>query len=498
MNTLDYIQKEAPTREFSQKPNILLGRLGPLDIDTKKIEWIHDHPRLFKISHFVFKSLVAFSLACPLVLGAQGLIYAGAGVTTTLVKSLVERSVENLGAFASPFTQMVFAAKKCEGGQIHYQGNVPILTLYSDNPHVAGKAHGYLCAPQMLNLFDRVEEEQSRSPAELASALEKLNIPDSMRKEMEGMAEGINQWIDEQWGLYKHRKVTTEEILLANLMPDSLYYNPAAHNQAQKVTNVACTAILDKNKESGVVFGRTMDWRSFGLAGTYTLMINRKYTDGRHNTVEVGVPGFVGTLTGMNDAGFSCAMNVCGAAKVHPDGIPSSFYNRMILENANSVKQAKSWMNSHAGHPLGSYHLSLADPKSAEAVHFYQKTRRSPWEWITGAKSSHHAFRPLAKKEPLVTTNRSFDHDPRHMFWSQEREQNLQALFSDANAHVDRESQDLEKLIGYALTLPYVNNLITTHAVQMVPGSRGMRVAADNSFAASHPLEEIDTEPLFS
>ena len=82
------------------------------------------------------------------------------------------------------------------------------------------------------------------------------------------------------------------------------------------------------------------------------------------------------------------------------------------------------------------------------------------------------------------------------MHCSLERRRNIESLFNHATKHVKRKEQDLEALVAHSLTLPYVNNVITSHAVEMVPHKRLMRVSFDNSFAASHPLQEVDTTHL--
>ncbi|NGX26258.1 MAG: hypothetical protein K940chlam6_00173 [Chlamydiae bacterium] len=57
---------------------------------------------------------------------------------------------------------------------------------------------------------------------------------------------------------------------------------------------------------------------------------------------------------------------------------------------------------------------------------------------------------------------------------------------------------NIQALIAHGLTLPYVNNVITTHTVEMLPGEKRMRAAFDNSYSASQPMQEIDTTDLFT
>ncbi|NGX26260.1 MAG: hypothetical protein K940chlam6_00175, partial [Chlamydiae bacterium] len=305
--------------------------------------------------------------------------------------------------------------------------------------------------------------------------------------EMQGMVDGINNWINEQWWWGRYPKVSFDEILLAHLMPDSLYFNLRGEESAtQRIPQVACTVAIGKNQNSGLVFGRNMDWPSFGLAGMYSLVINRKYKNDKHSTVEIGIPGFAGTLTGMNKHGFSVAMNVCAKGHYHRGGIPAAFYNRMALENCRTVREGRSFISKH--NPLGSYHLNIADPNDAQSTHFYQ------------GKLGNNTTRNLERGKPLITTNCSygnFGQRDLHMHSSQERQEILDRFFDGAKEQIRPGEKDLEALIAHGLTLPYVNNVITTYTVEMLPGEKRMRAAFDNSYSASQPMQEIDTTELF-
>jgi len=46
--------------------------------------------------------------------------------------------------------QHAFKSGKCEGGEVHYVGDIPVLTLDTESPYQAGKAQGLLLGDRMF------------------------------------------------------------------------------------------------------------------------------------------------------------------------------------------------------------------------------------------------------------------------------------------------------------------------------------------------------------
>lgn len=473
MNTAEFIQSFSP----SQRPS-------GLEWFAKKI---HDHTLLVKIARVVLGAFGVIALACAFTWGS--ILVGAIGIIDLVIVDVAYHNLSFYGIIENSMASHAYRAKSCEGGRLFYQGDVPVITLESDDPYKAGKAQGYLTAPQALKLARRSRvmagmPEPSQVQGTLAQI--KQQIPAEYVTEMQGVVDGINKWIGEQWFWSRQSKVSFDEILLSHLMPDSLYFHPSRQRTRQQIPQVACTVAIGKNRNSGLVFGRNMDWPSFGLAGTYSLVINRKYKGAKHSTVEIGIPGFCGTLTGMNEQGFSVAMNVCAKGHHNEGGIPAAFYNRKALESCASVSEGSRFISRN--HPLGSYHFTMADAKEAKSTHFFQ------------GKFGYHTTRKLEAGKPLITTNCSYGSAGSqylHMHSSQERQAILDRLFSRAKEEIAPGEKDLEALIAHGLTLPPVNNVITTHTVEMMPGQKKMRAAFDNSYSASQPLKEIDTTELF-
>ena len=309
---------------------------------------------------------------------------------------------------------------------------------------------------------------------------------------MEGLVEGYNTWaLKGKW--FKAKTITLEKLLLIHLMPDTLHFAPQniegniQSSQQCNVPSLACTVVVDKDPQEGIVFGRNMDWPSFGLFGSHSLIINRKHKDNKLTTVEVGLPGFVGTLTGMNGSGTSLAMNVAVGYTSKVRGMPAALFNRFCLENCASLNCIQDKVNKTP--TLGPYHLSAADQTGAKSFHLYQKA------------GDQHLIREWKEGKPLVTTNCNYPtHEVKlwHMHYSEERHAIISKLFDEAAVHFSPENLERGKLVRGSLTLPYVNNHVTTHKVVMCPLTKRIQIAFDNAFAGKASLKELDTIDLLN
>lgn len=469
----------------------------------KAAYWIYNHPAIVKtveisgmclgaaacliLSPAVFKASKLGAVACALI-----------GALTAAVTFVAYKVLDIVVAPHHSMETHVFTPAVFKAGRLYYQGNTPILELQSDDPYEAGLAHGYLMGRPLDDLLGQLKfikrlagmPEAQQIPKTLQSIREKL-LPEHLR-ELEGLVAGYKQWSQEH--KWSKQEVTVDDLILFHLMPDSLHFRPAdveprlKDEQKKPDENpLGCTVVIDQDEKEGMVFGRNMDWPSFGVFGRYSLVINRKYAGQKFSTAEIGMPGFVGTLTGMNEHGFSLAMNVCSGNSGSVRGVPAAFFNRACLESCQSVQEATDKIGLES--PLGSYHLNTADAQGAKSFHFYQ-----------GSGNDLHVVREWQAGQPLITTNCKYTSGGRktaHMHCSAEREKIIQDLFDGAAAQVQADALQKAKLVEASLTLPHVNNSITTHTVVMYPQAMKMKAAFDNAYSAKAPLREIDLEPLF-
>jgi hypothetical protein len=370
----------------------------------------------------------------------------------------------------------IFKPGQCIGGRLSYQGDVPVLTLDSDDPFVAGRAQGYLCGNALHELAERfdaavhtLDKQPRASQLPRTIAAFRRVISREYLQEMEGLVEGYRDWA-KQYSV-KPVDLTVDELILTQLLPEACHFNAAEYEgidapQASGKRTVACSVIIDRDPEKGFVFARNLDWPSLRIAGSHSLVVHRKHSNGLLDTVGVALPGMIGTLTGMNAHGVSVAMNVCSGDTKEVDGMPSTLFNRKCVEQCKTAKEIEEFVQTHS--PLGPYHLSVADEKEAFSIHFYQSPRGT------------HVIRRWASRKPLVTLNCRYSPRPNTPLMEGDGRQRIVNEFLK-----NRRDRPLEE----ALALEEVNNDQTIHRVVMEPKTRTLKVAFDDAFAGNQALQ---------
>jgi len=310
-------------------------------------------------------------------------------------------------------------------GELKYVNHVPILTIENaENRLAAGKTFGYLTAKQIFHLVDEFRYllhdfghyfgkgmPRAREVPEVIQAI-KEHIPQEYLQELEGFVVGCKIWCREHGK--DDKGITVDELLLYHLIPERCHFNLQTVAQGmQRVSKVGCTVLMAKDKEHGMTLGRNLDWESYGLIGTHSLVVTRKKSNG-DATTDVTVPGILGTFSGMNSAGLCVAMNVVPANTFLVKGMPALFFNRYCLEHYQTVKEAQAFIESRKSDPLGPYHLTLVDPEDAYIYSLFQ-----------GIDQSHHLRRLDTEQQPyLCTTNFYYlnGEKNRDMFMSGDRE----------------------------------------------------------------------------
>jgi hypothetical protein len=453
--------------------------------------WIHERPttvKVLKIAALILGIGLIASLPFTAPILGTGLL-VGLAITGALLilTSSVALVALDLLVSSHNMKNHVYKPNQCESGKLYYEGDVPILSLDYDDPIKAGRAQGYLCGEVINRISKRLDlvlHTLGRKPrsSQLSNILSKVRATSPwFLSEIKGLVEGYNRWAREQHWWQFPKKLTEDDILLLQLIPDSLQFDPGAAESNLQIQptpewqRVACSAIVERNEKTGFVFARNMDWPSFGLLGACSLVIHRKNKGVRLETVEVGFPSFIGTLTGMNSNGLSLAMNVCPPTRdpaVDVRGMPAALYNRMCLEMWSTVDDLEVF--SRIWSPLGPYHLTVSDKVKALSIHFYQDYSRNPPHFIRRYDDNQH----------LYTLNCYYNHPCN---CGDKRPHQIDRFFQH------RDNRPLEE----ALSLPFVNNLGTTHRVVMEPQTRRFRVAFDNSFAGKAPLQEVSASALF-
>lgn len=131
-----------------------------------------------------------------------------------------------------------------------------------------------------------------------------------------------------------------------------------------------CAAFLVEPAQSAtgeMLFGRNFDFPTFGVLDKYSCVMIVRPEEG-HAFASVTVPGFIGVVSGMNDAGLAIAtLDVYSSADGAPvfdlRGVPLALTYRRILEECSSVEEAQTLLESTQRTTY--MNLAVADRKSA-------------------------------------------------------------------------------------------------------------------------------------
>ncbi len=496
--TAAYLSTVLPNRSFNQR-NII-----PIE---KVIIWAHNHTTSVKAIKLAMAVIGMSLMAYSFYITAPFIYKFTAAISGTAVSAISVMAYRVLDIIAPPKHEMsthTIKPNKTENAEIYYKNDVPILKIKTDDPYKAGYAHGYILGEYINHLKSKWTLAMQKLPPLMpfihtTPIVEKLpnvlrevkkQIPEKYLTELQGLVDGFNKWIDESYSSYnplRPKQLILEEAILFHLEPDVPHFK---HLRAEYETNclskssAACTTVIDKDDKEGITFGRNMDWPTLGVAGKQSLVILKKSPITGKKTAEVGIPGLISTLTGMNEHGLSVCMNISYGNTTVIEGIPNSFVVRYILETCKSVQEVERKLNEIKS--LGPFHLIAADTNEAKAFHIKQ------------ASEIKVSF--LEKDKPLIVGNLSLDPEiTDNVNFSKERENNIQDLLKDAYNKIVIAPSELIKnqIIKAAMKLPFVNNILTSHTIIMQPGSKRIEVAFDNAYSAKNNLHMLEKKDLF-
>ncbi len=478
---------------------VFVDNFNKQNCHTSIAKWIHDYPTAFKVIRIAGLLLgvaaiatLPFSLPVIGAAAACGVLIGGAISIAASVLSWV--FLKYITCAGHDMNERSFQVGECPGGRLYYQNNIPILELTDDpaqtgdqHGYLAGKAHGFLLGSHIyelkkkLDLAVHIVLRQPRA-SKIKQLLEEVRktLPESCKFEMRGLSAGYKEWAEKA---NIATEMNEDDVLLMHLIADSKHFKT---KEIAKLANYfmdaaelsgACTSLLHRDPDNGVVFGRNMDWCPFGQGGAKSLIIVWK----PQNIAVLGVPGLIGAITGWNQHHLSLAMNVCPGKTTRIRGMPSSLFNRYILEQADSVEAATRLINR--ARPLGPYHLTLADKSGAGAcISFYQ-----------GKEEKDHIR--FLEEDPLLVVNWRYPDCTGGYFNSKGRTELLQRYFQDASSSISSQLINWRKLINNALKL--TNSWITMHSLLFIPKSDQVRISWDNGYAASGLKKRISMSQVF-
>ena len=223
--------------------------------------------------------------------------------------------------------------------RLEYVQDIPVV-YFSGTPEQIGRQHARLLGEKWQPLrnftfgFIGLKEEDIRwKMLQAASNGLILNAPKHHQQELQALCEA-----DPTQG---------PVVRVANTLPE--------------LRRFGCSSLIiepERSATGGPLFGRNLDFFTLNILDKYGIVMVIQ-SPGRRSFVSVSLPGVLGVLSGMNDAGLCIATldSYYAADKskgFEPKGVPLAFLYRQIMEECATVdeveeflktKQSTTWMN---------------------------------------------------------------------------------------------------------------------------------------------------------
>lgn len=244
-------------------------------------------------------------------------------------------------------TSLFSAVLQTEGKGFLEKEKGGLILHLKGTPYEMGYQHGTLLKSaiqkMVANFIDGKKEglvEERFKAFQKVFPLVLKYIPNEYLKEMEGLAEGSS--------------MPLEKIQLLNLFPEMFHCS-------------GVIALPRATEDQDLYHVRVLDYKAAqGIEKAAVLMAIEP--ENRHSFVNVSYPGFVGSVTGMNDQKISLG-EIGGLGYGRWEGCPMSFLMRYVLERASSLKEAKQLFEETKR--TCEYYYLMADGKSKTAVALY-------------------------------------------------------------------------------------------------------------------------------
>jgi predicted choloylglycine hydrolase len=212
-----------------------------------------------------------------------------------------------------------FRPATCGPASLQLVDGIPITHLYGSHEEM-GRQHGTLLRSNIKAVLRRYLDRLLRSEKRrqrilvLARKMEK-QIPAGYLAEMKAVA--------------KSADVPYDDVLLANTVFDL----------KGELFCSAMVAVGKRSEDGRPVFGRTLDFLSFGMAHKHSHVVVFHPDEGRP-VASVAFPGMVGTYSGMNDAGLSAGVMMVFRRGHDVGAPPYAMVFRTALERSKTTAEA--------------------------------------------------------------------------------------------------------------------------------------------------------------
>jgi len=245
------------------------------------------------------------------------------------------------------------------GGVLRIVNQVPVLILHGD-PEAIAEQEAALTHDATANLVAAPQD-----------FLATLAYPGGW----EGLVDrgrGLWRFIPEDYRreltiLAKKAGVSLDELLAVNALPD-MY------------RDLACSSLVvlpERSVTGTMLFGRNLDFFSPRQLYRYTIVKVYDQSGKRYRFASVGFPGFIGCLSGMNEAGLCLAVHEVhltgdGTPMFSPHGMPYAMLLRRIMEQCATVDEAVAVLRSSPRTTL--LNIVLCDRRKASVAEITPKS----------------------------------------------------------------------------------------------------------------------------
>lgn len=140
-----------------------------------------------------------------------------------------------------------------------------------------------------------------------------------------------------------------------------------------------CSTLIieaDRSATRGPLFGRNLDYPTLGFLHEYSLVTVYR-PRGKHAFASIGFPGFVGCLSGINDAGLALAVLEVYSSNddspaFDPQGTPYALCYRRVLEECTTVAEAEKLLRTMKRTTRNN--LAVCDPKGGAVFEITPRT----------------------------------------------------------------------------------------------------------------------------
>lgn len=221
--------------------------------------------------------------------------------------------------------QEIYTPCRVGGAELRIVDTIPVAVL-TGTPEELGRQHAALLAPAAREalefphrMFQRLGREYFLPLAISAGSTLMKNAPERYRTEIDAAVQA------------------------APFNPGQL----AVSNTMLELSRLGCATLVvepQRSETGGLLFGRNFDFPPLKILDRFALVKVIRPTD-RHAFAEVGYPGLMGVISGMNDAGLCIAtLDVYQTADhsplLDPTGVPLMLTFRQILEECTTVDEA--------------------------------------------------------------------------------------------------------------------------------------------------------------